>query len=93
MHYDDARKCSSVFLDVSYSELMADPIRQISRIYNWLDIPLTEEVKEKMRQTLKDENRVNKYGVHKYNLEDFGLSNEEVVNQLQVYMDRFKHMF
>jgi hypothetical protein len=93
MHYDDSKNCSSVFLDVSYSALMSNPIGQIERIYKWLDIPLTPEVKEKMLQTLKDENRVNKYGVHNYNLEDFGLNNEEVVNQLQFYMDRFNHLF
>ena len=66
----------SSFIDVQYQDLVSDPMKEIRRIYDFLDYPLCDESIEAMnlfhRQNPKD-----KRGAHRYRPEDFGLECSE----------------
>jgi Sulfotransferase family len=55
-----------------YSDLVADPIALVQKIYAWLGDPWTPEAEAGMQRWLID-NPQNKLGKHHYELEDWGL--------------------
>ena len=76
------------FLDVCYGELVADPLAQVRRIYDWVGLDLTSEVELGMRRFLT-RNPQHKHGRHRYRLEDFGLDRETEERQFDHYRQRF----
>jgi hypothetical protein len=77
------------FLDVHYHDLVADPEKEIRRIYDFLGLSLTDETQESM-QSWRERNPQNKHGVHRYRLEDFGLDREELGRDFAPYRQRFR---
>ncbi len=75
-------------LDVSYYDLVADPIRQVQRIYARFGLAFTEEKRTRMEEVLRHHRR-DKYGVHRYHPESFGISREELDAAFAEYRDRF----
>ena len=76
------------FLDVHYRDTLADPMAQVRRIYEFLELELTPEVEAAM-ETWRAENSQTKHGTHRYQLEDFGLEREELEPHFKAYMERF----
>ena len=66
-------------LDIQYAELLADPIATVQRIYDHHGYDFTEAFEVAMRQWL-DDNRQHKHGAHRYTLEEYGL-NEDAVRE------------
>ena len=75
-------------LDVSYYDLVADPIRQVDRIYGCFGLAFTREKRARMEEVLRRHRR-DKYGVHRYHPESFGISREELDGAFAEYRDRF----
>src|SRR4029077_18940786 len=48
------------FIDLNYSELVADPLASPRRVYQQLDIALTEQAAERMRQLISQRSRYRK---------------------------------
>ena len=61
------------FLDIRYEDLIADPMTQIRRIYDFIDQELTPEAEQRMREWAVENSR-DKRPVHAYTLEKFGFS-------------------
>jgi NAD(P)-dependent dehydrogenase (short-subunit alcohol dehydrogenase family) len=69
------------FVDVAYEDLVRDPMEQIERIYTALGEPLPARARAAMRA--RDARDVqHRHGVHRYALEDFGLTREDVDREL-----------
>ena len=77
------------FLDVEYEDLINDPINQLKRIYSHYNLPYTEETERRVRQFLENEPQ-HKRGVHRYSLEEFGLTREVVASHFRSYIAEFK---
>ena len=77
------------FVDVSYYDLIKDPIREVERIYEAAGTPLTPEAREAMESARKV-NKQHKYGRHKYSLADFGMTKDDVESRIAPYRTRFK---
>jgi hypothetical protein len=76
------------FLDVSYHDVMANPVRAVDRIYQHFGL----EMKSSHAQAITDwlaSNPATKHGAHKYSSEEFGLEPERVNRQFKDYVDRF----
>lgn len=86
---DDAQR--SPFYEVSYQKLIHNPQETIARIYDYFDYELTPEMEEHL-QVWIGENPQHKHGVHRYSLEQFGLSNEVVKTAFLPYYDRFQDL-
>lgn len=76
------------FLDVHYAELVADPLKQVRRIYDFLGMPLAEATETAMRAWIAA-NPQHRHGRHRYRLEDFGLSGDALDTQFAAYRERF----
>jgi hypothetical protein len=83
------RRGAGQFLDVAYADMVSDPMKQIRRIYDFIDCALTPETEQVMRGWLGG-NPQNKHGVHRYQLEDFGLDREPLSAQLVPYRERYE---
>ncbi|NND66884.1 MAG: sulfotransferase [Halioglobus sp.] len=74
--------------DVRYADITADWEGALTGVYEFLDRPFTDAAKSGMRTWLND-NRQHKHGAHKYSLEQFGLTAEQVDLELMFYRERF----
>jgi hypothetical protein len=78
------------FYDLHYKTWIADPIRAIRDIYEFLGEELTAPVEARMRQEIDEQNASRKiHGPHTYSLADYGLSREGLNPMFQEYVDRF----
>lgn len=76
------------FVDVSYYDLIKDPLPQVARIYEAAGIALRPETVRLMEASRKA-NKQHKYGRHKYSLADFGMTADDVESRIAPYRARF----
>jgi hypothetical protein len=77
---------SSAFIDVHYADLMADPMKEVRRIYDFLDYELDDETLATM-DAFRRQNPKDKRGVHSYGPEDFGLTRDQLDADFESYRD------
>jgi hypothetical protein len=80
---------ASSFIDVHYQDLLADPMKEIRRIYDFLGLSLSAETDRSM-QEWRTGNPQNKHGMHRYHLEDFGLDREVLRRDFAPYRACFQ---
>jgi len=80
----------SRYLDLGYKDLLNDPLREVQKIYEFIDWELDPDLKSKMLTTLES-NQQHKYGVHHYQLSDFGLDESSLSPLFEAYKTRFKN--
>lgn len=76
------------FFDLSFADILHNPLDCVERIYRHFDLELRQEAKTKMRQFLA-ENQRDQHGAHHYTLEMFGLRREAVREAFATYIERF----
>ncbi|MCA9649285.1 MAG: SDR family NAD(P)-dependent oxidoreductase [Myxococcales bacterium] len=69
------------FCDVRYEDLVCDPMGELERIHEHMGEPLRPEVRAAM-EAADARGTQHRYGVHRYALEDFGLTRERVEHEL-----------
>ncbi len=72
----------------NYREMAADPMQMVKNIYSHFNIKLTPEAEGKMQKYI-DEHPQNKHGRHKYSLEKYGVTLEDVKQALEPYTNYF----
>ncbi|HET6333072.1 MAG TPA: SDR family NAD(P)-dependent oxidoreductase, partial [Polyangiales bacterium] len=76
------------FVDVSYYDLIADPLEQVRRIYAHAGRELSAEALAAMQRVLERDTQ-NRYGKHAYSARDFGLSPTRIEEMFADYRARF----
>jgi len=76
------------FYDMSYYDLVDDPIEQIAGIYDFIGRPFTGEVRDYITKEL-GKNEKHKHGIHRYHLDDFGLNKVSLERIFAPYRERF----
>jgi hypothetical protein len=76
------------FIDVSYYDLIKDPVPQVARIYQAAGLEFSAATLSAM-QASRRVNKQHKYGRHKYSLADFGLTEDDVESRIATYRARF----
>lgn len=76
------------FVDVSYYDLIKDPIPEVARVYQAAGMELTPRAKWAMEASRKT-NKQHKYGRHEYSLADFGMTEDDVEPRIAAYRARF----
>lgn len=79
---------SERFLDLYYTDLVADPVAAVERVYRHFDLPLPDGLREKVRESV-NRNPKDRFGKHRYNLHDFGLDPQEEEKRYAAYRERF----
>ena len=77
------------FLDVSYESIEQEPLATVERVYDFLGWPYSREARAAMNKFLVA-NPKNKHGVHRYTLEQFGLSRSAEIARFRSYCERFQ---
>lgn len=80
---------SERFLDLYYTDLVADPLAAVERVYSHFDLPLPDGLREKIQEYIY-KNPQNRFGKHRYNLHDFGLDLQEEEKRYAAYRERFR---
>jgi len=76
------------FLDLYYSDLISDPAGAVKKVYRSFDIPLPDDMEERVRGFLL-QNPKDRFGKHHYELEEFGLDRDEEARRYAAYRERF----
>jgi hypothetical protein len=89
--FRDARpKAAEQFIDVSYRELVSDPLAVVRRIYERLDIRLAEAAAERMRCLASTRSRYEKRRIdNSPTLADSGLYTAAEMRRFEGYCSRF----
>jgi hypothetical protein len=76
------------FLDVAQQEVQHDPIGTAERIYTFLDLELTDDVRTAIA-TFAAENQRGARGEHSYTPEEYGYTADGIRNAFADYLSRF----
>ncbi|CAD5124566.1 DgyrCDS12840 [Dimorphilus gyrociliatus] len=76
------------FIDIQFKDLIKTPMKVVEDLYKDLDMTLTNSSKEKMKVYL--DNYEKKTGKSKYNLKEYGLSEEKIQESMKFYTDFFQ---
>lgn len=79
------------FVDVGFKEICNNPMAEIERVYAAANITLTSEARSYMEQW-ESSNPPGKHGQHRYSLERFGLTAEEIRTTFSGYLSRFESL-
>ena len=77
------------FLDLYYDDLVADPIGAVHTVYAHFDLPFPAGLEEKIRE-FHHRNPKDRFGTHRYSLEEFGMNREDEVRRFAAYRERFR---
>ena len=80
------------FMDVSYYSLIADPIEQLRKIYQWIGLEFDDQAVNCAEQYIKT-NPKNRFGRHSYCMRDFGLIEEDVEKSISGYRQKYQIPF
>lgn len=87
MAYQD-RTGTDPFYHLHYAAMVRDPIAEMRRLYAWLGDEFTADAEAGMNAWL-EKNPQGKFGKHAYNLDQFGLSKEQLMPFFEDYLKRF----
>ena len=83
-----AAGASGSFLDIGYTEIIESPMTVVDKIYTFAGLVLSESSRSAMLDYIASHPQ-HQHGKHKYTLEDFGLSAEEVRRDLTWYHRKY----
>ena len=83
-----ARRKLTRVTDIGFDDAVDDPIGQVARVYDAVDLPLTAEAEAAMRRWLKE--RPREAARPPYALEDYGLRPGQVDERFTLYNKRFE---
>jgi hypothetical protein len=75
-------------IDVQHAELHAQPMRVVQRIYDRFGLTLSPQVEASMVQRNREKPELT-HGQHRYNMADFGLREELVIERFVGYINEF----
>ncbi len=78
----------AVFYDMFFDDFAADQFAEITKIYDALDLPMSDEGAAAMRAYIADHPK-GKDGIHRYSPEEFGVDPVRVREQFADYIEHF----
>ncbi|MXW59340.1 MAG: sulfotransferase [Acidimicrobiia bacterium] len=87
--FRDRQGPNDTVFDLQYAELMDDPVGSVERIYRHFNMELDDLGRRRMAAWM-DENPQDRFGRHRYTLDQFGLPADEVRDQFAPYVDRYQ---
>lgn len=85
--YKEKNGWDSIY-DMQYADVVRDPIGEVKKVYAHFDEPVTDAAETAMNAFIQN-NPQGKHGSHKYALEDYGLTKEQIRAHYKDYTDRF----
>ena len=82
-----AAKNPKQFLDIHHADFHADPMGTIGRIYDHFGLTLSAAAERLMAERIA--NNPEGHGLHRYDLDSFGLSADLITDRYREYIDRY----
>jgi len=76
-------------LDVQYVDFVDDTMAVVDRVYQHLSLPYPDEARDAIAAYVDDHPR-GKHGSHDYKLEEFGLTEKQVLDRFAKYIDTYQ---
>ncbi len=83
-----ANEIPSRFLDINYLDLIKDPLLQMKKVYNFLDLELNQKAFNEMKNWI-GQNQQHKHGHHEYSSSNYGLDNQIIQKDFLDYINRY----
>ncbi len=83
-----ARVGGQGFIDVSYYDMVENPLGEVERIYQLAGLELIPAARSSMDAARKV-NKQHRYGRHAYRLEDFDMTRNDIESKMAAYRARF----
>ncbi|WP_343573806.1 sulfotransferase [Mycobacterium sp.] len=87
-HWTSEKECATRVTDIGFDDAVDDPIGQVARVYDAIDLPLTGEAESAMRRWLRE--RPREAARPAYTLDDYGLRPEDVDERFALYHKHFE---
>lgn len=75
-------------LDLQFNDFIDDGLATVDKIYQHFDLPMTDKTRQAM-QAYADEHPMGKHGKHDYQLDEYGLSEQQILDRFGFYIERF----
>ena len=72
---------------VRYAELVKDPKAVVEGIYSWMDLEMSDAYRQRLEVSTRKQQRYKSH--HKYSLEEYGFTREEVYENLKEVFEAF----
>jgi hypothetical protein len=76
-------------IDLQFNDFIADGVGTVRRIYQHFNIAMTADAENRF-QRYADEHPMGKHGKHDYRLEEYGLTEQQILDRFAFYIERFK---
>jgi hypothetical protein len=76
------------FLDLYYDDLVKDPVGAVRAVYTRFDLPFPQDMEERIGNFSR-RNPKDRFGTHRYSLEQFGMRRDEEMRRYAAYRERF----
>jgi hypothetical protein len=76
------------FFDINYRDLISAPAQAMGRVYDWLGVDFTGQVRQGIADYLSNRPK-DKHGAHTYSFDDLGLDKDTVRAGFRTYIDKF----
>jgi hypothetical protein len=75
-------------LDILHSDFHRDPMAVLERIYAFIGLDITAQVRTGFLRRIQEKPELS-HGVHRYNIADYGMTEEEVREPFREYIGRY----
>ena len=75
-------------LDIQFNDFIADNVGTVERIYDYFNMPMSGQT-AKLMQDYAEAHTMGKHGSHDYQLEEYGLSEQKILDRFGFYIERF----
>lgn len=86
--YRESGACGGQFFDFQYADFKRDPLEMVEAIYDYFDMPLSEEARRRM-QAFMARNPQEAFSKHIYTAEQFGLDAKTLRREFADYIETF----
>jgi len=86
---DERPDIEARIIDLGHSEVVADPLGTVRRIYDRFGLPFSEEHEHRIGRFLSENAAAKRLGKHKHSPDQFGIDPDEVHERLREYYERF----
>ncbi len=75
-------------LDIQFNDFVGDPLATVNTIYEHFKLPMTAAAKQRI-EAYAAEHPMGKHGKHEYDFDEFGLSEQMILDRFGFYIERF----
>ncbi|HEY9032659.1 MAG TPA: sulfotransferase [Pseudomonadales bacterium] len=80
---------SSRILDLQFNDFVADSVGFVHGIYEYFRLPMSKVAQQQIAQYAAD-HPMGKHGKHEYDLQQYGLTEQQVLERFGFYIERFR---